>query len=839
MPPLNFASSFRGEGLSLCPSTPTATSASLPHFCVRLGLFPLFMDPENKRLKHVRLKERAEWWERLSERYERNLKLDARLQAQLAKIKRLRSDCFYEDAVIGNLREYFEEKLSKKDAVLGKKTTQLCRERRKTQSLSEELVSELCELRDDVRRLTADKLELVTWVSQNKQSTSASLPQPPVLVDDGPSLADEVEQLKQTQLTSTSTEQVNEDGIRLEVSVVQEVKHHQSVKETPHVAQHKQGKGTYSMVTCAIKSKGIAVIKIDMPNVKENSLNDAVSEALRKEFDAIEQNPSVRGIVLMSGKPNSYLVGADIGMLSRCDTAEAAASISRNVKAHFDRMECSKKPIVAAISGSCMGGGLEMALACHYRIAVNSSMTQFALPEVMLGLLPFGGGTQRLPKLIALQSALDMMLTGKIIGPDTAKTMGLVDQLVQPSGLGLDMTHRSLERVAVLTCAQLAAGTLKVDRKRPLLERTQKTPLLRKVMMGKARSKVMGQTDGKYPAPLRILDVVHTGLVDGLEKGYEEETKQFGNLTQTKESEALIGLFKGQTKCKDDKNGTAHKVIGADLVGSGIANVSIDKGIKTFLPMDESNFVVRCRGVILKEMVRLLQEGVSPRQVDKITTEFGFLVGMATLADEVEFDVGAFLDKSVRGSPSELAELTSAGFKGKESGRGIYTYKKSKRVQNPKVQEILARNQLNPPASVSSVQDQQMRVVSRFVNEALICLEEGGIISSPAEGDLASVFGLGFPPFWGGPFRFVDLYGAEKLVKDMRRYGSNYTEEEFQALPSVARQNGIGRKILPKMIERMDSKNNGWCADDKFPIHAQEFTLSPARVYSPSLTFFT
>lgn len=134
----------------------------------------------------------------------------------------------------------------------------------------------------------------------------------------------------------------------------------------------------------------------------------------------------------MSGKPNSFVAGADIGMLQKCKSFIEAEKLSRNGQLELDRLffilnyfniifinkffrlEKSKKPIVAAIMGTCMGGGLELALACHYRIAVNDSKTQLALPEVMLGLLPGAGGTQRLPKLISLTNALDLILTGDL-----------------------------------------------------------------------------------------------------------------------------------------------------------------------------------------------------------------------------------------------------------------------------------------------------------------------------------------------------------------------------------------------------------------------------------------
>ena len=153
----------------------------------------------------------------------------------------------------------------------------------------------------------------------------------------------------------------------------------------------------------------------------------------------------------MSGKPGSFIAGADINLLKNCKTAEEAEKYVRNGQILLEKIEKSKKPVVAAIMGTCMGGGLEAALACHYRIAVNDKKTTLALPEVMLGLLPAGGGSTRLPRLVSVTTALDMLLTGKNIKPKKAKSIGLVDLVVEPLGPGLGpsdiITHQHLEKL--------------------------------------------------------------------------------------------------------------------------------------------------------------------------------------------------------------------------------------------------------------------------------------------------------------------------------------------------------------------------------------------------------
>lgn len=207
------------------------------------------------------------------------------------------------------------------------------------------------------------------------------------------------------------------------------------------------------------------------------------------------------------------MAGADINMLQSLKTAEEVVEISRVAQRIMNEIEESKKPFVAAIQGSCLGGGLELALACHYRIAVKDRKTGLGLPEVMLGLLPGGGGTQRAPKLAGVPTALDLELTGKTVKADRARKIGIVDLLVDPLGPGLEFpearTIQYLEEVAVGIAKDLAAGKLKVNRsKKGLTDKVLAYALqinwVRDQIFGRAKKQVLKMTGGLYPAPLRV-----------------------------------------------------------------------------------------------------------------------------------------------------------------------------------------------------------------------------------------------------------------------------------------------------------------------------------------------
>ncbi|RMB94629.1 hypothetical protein DUI87_28864 [Hirundo rustica rustica] len=380
-------------------------------------------------------------------------------------------------------------------------------------------------------------------------------------------------------------------------------------------------------VSCDIKGD-VAVVRFNTPNSKVNTLSKQLSAEFTEVMNEIWANEAVRSAVLISSKPGSFIAGADLNMLEACKTAEEVTQLSQDGQKMLEKIEHSPKPVVAAISGSCLGGGLEVAIACHYRVATKDRKTVLGTPEVLLGLLPGAGGTQRLPKMVGLPAAFDMMLTGRNIRADRAKKMGLVDQLVEPLGPGVKTpearTIEYLEEVAInfardwptkpclprgpegscrlsevcvsprqsMLAGWLCSSTVLtpvLPHPAGLTDYAMALPFVRQQVYKTVEGKVQKQTKGLYPAPLKIIEVVKTGLDQGRDAGYLIESQSFGQLAVTKESKALMGLYHGQVHCKKNKFGTPQKevktlaVLGAGLMGAGIAQVSVDKGIKTIL----------------------------------------------------------------------------------------------------------------------------------------------------------------------------------------------------------------------------------------------------------------
>ncbi|GAB55657.1 3-hydroxyacyl-CoA dehydrogenase [Glaciecola punicea ACAM 611] len=328
-----------------------------------------------------------------------------------------------------------------------------------------------------------------------------------------------------------------------------------------------------SAFTLEKREDGIAILTMDVPGESMNTLKGDFGDEISVILDQIESDADIKGVVITSGKKDSFVAGADISMLSACDTVQDAETLSRQGQLIFDRIEKIRKTFVAAIHGPALGGGLELALACDYRVCTDSDKTQLGLPEVQLGLLPGSGGTQRLPALIGLQQAMKMMLTGNSVRASQAKKYGIVDDCV-PESILMDVAV-GLAGQAVKTRTVAKSMVSKV---------IESTSFGRGIMFSKAREQTMAQTKGNYPAPMYIIDCIELGLKNR-EKGYATEASLFGKLVMTPESKQLRGVFFATTEMKKESGADGLKpkvikkigVLGGGLMGGGIAFVSATK----------------------------------------------------------------------------------------------------------------------------------------------------------------------------------------------------------------------------------------------------------------------
>lgn len=330
-----------------------------------------------------------------------------------------------------------------------------------------------------------------------------------------------------------------------------------------------------SAFTLTTREDGIAILSMDVPGESMNTLKVEFGQQVNDMLDTIQADSSIKGVVIISGKDNSFVAGADISMLAACTSAKDAEDMAREGQRVFQRIEDMVIPFVAAIHGPALGGGLELALACHARVCSDDSKTQLGLPEVQLGLLPGSGGTQRLPRLISVQQAMKMMLTGASVRAKQAKKYGIVDDMV-PRSILLEVAIEMAKK------PKPKRQPVKLDMLGKFLEQTS---FGRKTMFKQARKQTYSKTQGNYPAPELIIDAIETGLDKGKEHGMAVEASHFGKLVMTPESTALRGLFFATTEMKKEsgvagvKPGKLSKIgiLGGGLMGGGIAFVTATK----------------------------------------------------------------------------------------------------------------------------------------------------------------------------------------------------------------------------------------------------------------------
>lgn len=350
----------------------------------------------------------------------------------------------------------------------------------------------------------------------------------------------------------------------------------------------------------------VCIIDFHDESKSMNAFSREILTDLDQVLSQVLATPKVSGLVMTSSKPGCFAAGVDISIFDTLTTQQAGEEASASLHAVFQKFADAPFPTVAAINGVCLGGGLELSLACHYRICSSHSSTQLGLPEIQLGLLPGGGGTQRLPRIIGVAPALDLILTGKKVDAKKALKLGLVSEVVPENLLlrkavelcrnsqpvALDKKRSSLGFLGQLKSSDLGG----LDVQKLALETN---PIGRSIMERKALEQIEKNTKGFYPAPKKALESMMKGLSRPLSEGLKIEAKLFGDLVVTPESRSLVHIFRMITAAKKNPfDADAQKaaretvldpllsgeqlvgLLGAGLMGSGIATVLSEKNVR-------------------------------------------------------------------------------------------------------------------------------------------------------------------------------------------------------------------------------------------------------------------
>ena len=565
---------------------------------------------------------------------------------------------------------------------------------------------------------------------------------------------------------------------------------------------------------------GVAWIHLDDPAKNVNTLSSRYMEWFEETLDDLARQ-DLRGLVLISDKPGYFIVGADIHELQAlADPADVRQMLKRG-HAIIGRFTELPFPTVAAIDGACLGGGLELSLACDWRLATDAPHTKLGVPEVLLGLFPGLGGSQRLPRLLAVPDALDLILTGKQVNARKAKRIGLVDDVCHP----LVLRQAALRAVAKGKRPKKARKASRgLGRALDLLARA---PVANRVVYDQARSKVLKKGGDHYPAPLKAIDVVREGLSLPLDRALELEAEAFSELVVGDVAKGLMSIFftKNEVEGRASKLAAGSRevgsigVLGAGFMGSGIAQVLAYKGYEVLLK--DRDHASLGRG--LKHCGKLFSDLVKRRRMKPIERKMamsrivprvdytGFnrvpIVIEAVFEEvevkhrvirEVEAAAGDDLIFASNTSTIPIARLAEAS-KRPENMIGMHFFSP---VHKMPLLEIVKTEKTSDEALATTVEiGRRMgktiivvndgpgfftsRVLGPFVNEALFCLTQGASIDRIDR----ALTGWGWPV---GPLALLDEVGID-VGHHAGQVMLDYAGDRAQPAPVFARMIEAGR----------------------------------------------
>ena len=566
-----------------------------------------------------------------------------------------------------------------------------------------------------------------------------------------------------------------------------------------------------------------AIITWAMTSSPMNVLNDESIPQVEAALKRAIADEAVTGIIITSAKPE-FIAGADLKMILRNNDKDPAEMLKVTVELNriFRSIETSGKPTVAAMNGTTLGGGYELCLGCHHRIALNNPKSLIGLVEVTIGLLPGGGGTQRLPRMIGIQPALTLILEGKKVGVQEALTLGLVDDIAETPEELMDKAF-----------AWIAANPnpLKpwdeVDRKTGNIVgkdnfqvpggNVQSAIGMQLFQTGTAM--LMDKTKGNYPAPLAILACVYEGLQVNIDRAIAIEARYFvqvatSNVAKNMIQTTFLGLNdvnKGISRPKDIPKTDVKKlgILGDESVVEGLASLSERAGIDVVLlknvpdeqtsancdliieaisanhaPNDalaQSERTVGIHSLLPVEKAQLVEIIVNPKTADTtLATAFDYIRKIRKTPIVVTNSPGFYLARCFGAYQQEGQAMLNEGVNpvlidngGKNAGMAAGPLAG---IEN--LPELPKLNDHQP-----TLEEVKMRLLYRQALEALRCLEEK-VIRTKIEADLGSILGWGFPAYTGGAISFVEFMGTETFVTTCNRLAGAYGKR-FRLLEGV------------------------------------------------------
>ena len=572
---------------------------------------------------------------------------------------------------------------------------------------------------------------------------------------------------------------------------------------------------------------GIAWVRLDDPAKRVNTLNTRYFEWFEQQIDRLA-GESLRALVFISDKPGYFIAGADIEELQAFDDPQQVVEVIRRGHQLVGRFAELPYPVIAAIDGVCLGGGLELSLACDLRIATTSPKTKLGVPEVQLGLYPGLGGTQRLPRLIGVPDALDLILTGKQISAKKAKRLGLVDEICDPLVLRQAVAkvvewgkpgtpgYRGPKRQGPKGFAKRAGDLL------------ARTPGAQRLVYDKARDTVLKKSGGHYPAPLKAIEVVRKGMGLPLDEALELEAREFAKLVVSDVAKGLISIF----FTKNEVEGRAGKmakgarevanigVIGAGFMGAGVAQVLAHKGYRVALKDRDAKSLGRglkqCNdlfaGLVKRRKYTKVEQKLAMSRLEPQVDYSGF--GRIPFVIEAVFEDVDIKHQVIRqteaAGPEDLifASNTSTipigrlaeASKRPENFIGMHFFSP---VHKMPLLEIIKTDKTSQETLATTVDiGRKMgktiivvndgpgfftsRVLGPFVNEALWCLAQGARIEQIDK----ALTGWGWPV---GPMALLDEVGID-IAQHAGSVMAEYAGDRIETSPVFEQMIGSGRK---------------------------------------------